>query len=418
MDVGRLGIVALALHMIACSSSKTVSGVFPVMKESCESTAVHNQFLVKWTNGSITTEKANSREDFIREFVEKKLDQIEFVEQDQNVAVPVRHAAAVDLEFADNWGAARIHADDVWTQGIRGQGIKIAVIDTGVDVTHPQLKNQIAYNQGEMGLDDQGRDKSSNGIDDDANGLIDDWAGYHFLLKTGDGVDAADHGTHISGIIAAEHYENTITKGFVQGVAPDSKIIASGFMDHSGGGKISTVIKALDYAVSRGANVINASWGSSSCSANLKEKIASLYDRNIAFVTAAGNETTDIDFFQQFPASYNLKNEFTIGAIGPYNAMADFSNYGDALAHLFAPGVDIYSTVPGGKIAAMSGTSMAAPFVTAAIGLLMSHRPSADLDQIRQAIYQSVETNSLYRNLTHGRLNVAKAIRALELLVP
>lgn len=431
MDVDHRLLLATAaicsLCLTACSQQETASTVFPETLEACQTTAIKNRFVVKWKNGEVSTENGINREQFIKDFVQPHLKQIELVEQDQKIQIPSpsqpHQLRSIPLmpQSADNWGDANINVAPAWQKGITGSGIMVAVVDTGVDASHPQLRNQIAYNLGEYGVDSRGRNKAYNGIDDDGNGLIDDYAGYHFFLDDGSGIDASDHGSHVSGIIAAEHHQTSVISGPVQGVAPGAKILPAGFLDTSGGGNLSDALRAIDYSVARGARIINASWGGAGCSQALKDKITSLYKKNIAFVTAAGNGNQlgglNIDRFLEYPASYDLASQFTVGAIDGYNIIASFSNYGVHSTHVFAPGVDIFSTVPGGGILSMSGTSMATPFVTGTLALLMSHRPQATLDQIRAALYQSVDVSNSYLNATRGRINVARAISELEQLV-
>jgi subtilisin family serine protease len=394
-----------------------------VSADSCQATAVANQFIVKWIDGTFTVEKGESREQFIREFMAPQIAKIAYAEYDQQVHIPSgvglpSPRTGLPPNVADNWGDNDSNAATAWAAGQVGTGVIVGIVDTGVDATNPQLTNQILYNPGESGYDAEGRPKRNNGIDDDGNGIVDDYAGYQFALQNGQGVDAAVHGTHVSGIIAAYHTDVVVNIGPVQGVAPGVKLIPSGFMSQNGSGTISNALLAINYAVSRGARVINASWGGTYCSHSLKDTIAGLYQKNIAFVTAAGNSGDDIDTFQEFPASYNVPAQFTVGATDSTDILAVFSNFGLADTHIFAPGVDITSTAPGGGLLTESGTSMATPFVSGAVAILMGIRPQATLDQIRQALYQSAAFSPSYINASHGRLNIGAAAAAIQQLVP
>ncbi|MCB0363548.1 MAG: S8 family serine peptidase, partial [Bdellovibrionales bacterium] len=352
-------------------------------------------------------EFGKNRESFLRSFVRPQLDKIDYVENDRIVKLDTPQLddkKEQETIRPDNWGIQRIGAENAWSVGVGGQDILIAVIDSGIDIHHPLLKNQIYHNPGEQGLDDEGRSKDDNGIDDDANGLIDDVTGYDFALDTGKIEDHSFHGTHIAGIIAAEHHDSEHLEGHMQGTAPLAKLLPLTFIDSSGAGALGDAIHAIDYAVLMGAKIINASWGGAPCSKILKEKIRSLIQQNILFVSAAGNRGSNIDVQKEYPASYGVESQITVGAVGPLDLMADYSNYGDLSVHLFAPGQRIVSTIPGGGLQAASGTSMAAPFVAGAAALLWSSRPQASSLEIRSLLLASIHPDTSYRNSTQGRL--------------
>jgi thermitase len=179
------------------------------------------------------------------------------------------------------------------------------------------------------------------------------------------------------------------------------------------GGSLSAALKGIDYAIARGAKVINASWGGSGCSQSLRQKISEVAERNVLFVTAAGNSGNNIDRSPEYPAAFNLPLQITVGALGESLAMANYSNYSSTLVHLFAPGSLVVSTVPGNSYAAYSGTSMATPFVAGASAVLLGSNPNMSLSEVRERLFHSVVTNSNYSNFTSGRLNLGAAINAL-----
>lgn len=414
----RQGIfIFLLTGIVGCGDMQYGSETFPEAYGDCYTSADKSKFIVKWKSGSITQETGQNRQQFIRDFVEPKLQEIERVEYDQRISVhhTQAHARKVELSTtADNWGANDINASAAWSRGIRGEGVIVAVVDSGVDAAHPQLAEQIAYNFGESGFDSRGRNKATNGIDDDGNGLVDDYAGYQFALRNAQPADASGHGTHVAGIIAAAHNDSQVKAGRVQGIAPGSKILPSGFLGPNATGRVSDALAAIDYAVARGARVINASWGGSLCSQVLKDRINRLASENVAFVTSAGNNGADIDRSHEYPASYNLPMQITVGATNYFNLVAIFSNYGDQRTHLFAPGDEIISTYPGGLMAVMSGTSMAAPFVSGALALMISYKPQASIAELREALLNSTEYSPSYRSVSRGRLNVASALQSIE----
>lgn len=374
----------------------------------CESTAVPNQFLVGWKDGSFSVEKAKDREDFIKK-MEPYKDQIDFAENDQIIRIekppaPAVSASVTTMSDTTTWGQDMVAAPDVWAQGVLGEGVTVAVIDSGVDLTHPQLQNQLYTNPGEI---------PDNGIDDDDNGLIDDVHGYDFAADTGHVTDGTGHGTHVAGIIAADH--NT---GSVKGLAPKAKILALDFMNDAGEGQISNAIIAMYYAASQGAKVINASWGGAPCSKNLRNAIQALASEGVLFISASGNGDSrgiglNLDVDPEYPAAFGLSNQITVGASSSRDYMAGFSNYSRTLVGLLAPGVGIYSTYPGNRIRALDGTSMATPFVSGAVALLMSAHPEASSAQIRSAILDSVDPGN-YPVSSGGRLNIKKALTALS----
>jgi subtilisin family serine protease len=429
MDVRRVLFGTLfLLALTGCSKTKTVQTVYPKVSDSCADHALPQRHVVRWITGNVTLLEGGTREEVIESFVAANLEQLDFIEPDFSVKLPRPQAAGnlptSTLTSADNWGVVRINAGAAWANGARGGGITVAVVDTGMDLSHKQLSNQIAYNKGESGTDASGNDRSNNGVDDDRNGFVDDYNGYDFTANAAEPWDYNSHGSHVAGIILAEHSDSEPgPQPHVQGVAPDARVIPLAFIDRSGEGSLFNAMRAIDYAAMRGARVINASWGGSGCSTVLRDQIAGLYNKNVIFVAAAGNGDNngigyDIDFFPEYPAAFNLLAQLTVGAVGQFDSRARFSNYGRKAVHLFAPGVDIVSTVPQNEMGPMTGTSMATPFIVGAIASLLSHRPQASMDQIRAALYASAHSDSSYKNASQGRLDLGAAVAELERLAP
>ncbi|MGZ3723194.1 MAG: S8 family peptidase, partial [Bdellovibrionales bacterium] len=270
----------------------------------------------------------------------------------------------------------------------------------------------------EFGADTHGGRKENNQVDDDANGYVDDYSGYDFVHNHGLLGDNQYHGTHVSGIVAGAHHDTTAKiEPYVQGVAPDAKLLPLAFLDDQGSGNMSDAVRAINYAVSRGARVINASWGGTECSATLRDAIAGLNAKNVIFVAAAGNDSANVDRNPEYPASLNLLSQITVGATGDHDYMAQYSNYGLAAVHIFAPGTNIVSTLPGGQMGFLSGTSMATPFVTGAVALLLSAVPDATPAQIRLALYNSSAKYADYLNASRGRLDLGRALTELHTIV-
>lgn len=410
-------VVALSLLNTSCGSERPAAKIFQETSVECSGDVIPNRFLVKFKNGSVQTVSASSKDALIDGFLTDHLQKVEYAEHDFKVRMSVDNAKMYFKSGSNNWGAKKINADSLWQQGFRGAGVTVAIIDSGMDVSHPQLRYRLAKNSGEVGLDDQGKDKSTNNVDDDRNGLVDDAYGFDFVTNSPLTSDHTYHGTHVAGVIAAEHSDSTAgPSNYVQGLAPEANLLPLAFLDDQGSGSISDAVRALYYAIVRGAKVINASWGGSQCSRSLADAIASLDSLGVVFVAAAGNERLNIDRQFTYPASLDLPALFTVGATGENDFMADFSNYGVKAVHLFAPGVDIVSTVPGG-MATLSGTSMAAPFVSGALALLKSAEPSATPTQIRTALYQSATHYSDYLNASQGRIDLKEALTELRKLL-
>ncbi|UOF00452.1 S8 family peptidase [Bdellovibrio reynosensis] len=410
MDVQKiLSAVACIFVLAACSNEKSASTVFPengaLDSNACLGQAVQNKFIVQWEDGKFTVESAANAEEFTKNFIEPQLEKIRFVEFDRQLQIKKADDVRV-AGISDSWGQDMIGARNVWSQGIYGQNIKVAVVDSFVDTTHPQLAPRIAVNTAEV---------ANNGVDDDRNGVVDDYYGAVFVSVPSGSDTPSSHGSHVAGIIAADH-----TKGSVEGVAPQAQIIPAQFIANDGGGSLGDAVLALQYSANRGAKIINASWGGAPCVTSLRNTFIELEKKGILVIVAAGNDGRDVDLYPEFPASFNLANQITVAASSVTDFMTAWSNSGFQYVHVAAPGERILSTIPGNSTAYMDGTSMAAPFVSGAAALLWSARPNATAAQIKTAILQSVDVDPghEFKVNTRGRINVQKALQLLKQLVP
>ncbi len=266
-----------------------------------------------------------------------------------------------------NWGVDAVNAPDAWAQGFTGQGVTVAVIDSGVDYTHPDLAANIWQNPGEI---------AANGIDDDGNGFIDDVRGWDFVSSDADPMDVDGHGTHVAGTIAAPNNGVGVT-----GIAPNATIMpvrAIGSDNSSSGslpsGSAFDLASSVRYATDNGADVINLSLGGEMPSDVLFDAVRYASDRGTTVVMASGNSGSATP---NFPANYASQTGIAVGAVDRNNAIAPFSNRaGGWLDYVVAPGVDITSTTPNNTYQTFQGTSMAAPHVTGTAALVRSANPN------------------------------------------
>ena len=408
MDVVRLRNLictfAFAILSTACAKVTPVPNNLAAQEASCPNSILSTQFLVRWNDGHLSVETAESKDSFLNDFAKNHQNEISFIEYNTKIEVTpyadsLVHTAALNQ---DTYATEMIEAGSVWTAGFKGQGILVGVVDSAVDYHHVNIFPRLAQNTKEI--------NGITGVDDDGNGLVDDKYGYDFANNMPEPTPQ-NHGTHVAGIIAADATVSNPMKS----VAPQAQIIPANFMT-STSGDVATAITAMKYVVSRGARIINASWGGPACSSALSTEISALASQNVLFVSAAGNDGEDITLFNEWPAKFNLPAQLTVGANSYSGLQTSWSNSSATLVQFTAPGEDILSTVPGGY-GYMSGTSMAAPVVSGAAALLWSARPQASVAQIKQALVSSVDANSSL-TVSRGHINVRKALDALKRLVP
>ncbi|TWT30622.1 S8 family serine peptidase [Blastopirellula retiformator] len=339
-----------------------------------------------------------------------------------NALLPT-HLATSDTQADSLWGLdnqgqtggtvdADIDAPEAWEVTTGNPNVVVAVVDTGVDYSHPDLIHSMWVNPGEI---------AGDGIDNDGNGFVDDVYGYDFLNNDGDPMDDNMHGTHVAGTIAAEGDNG---QGVV-GVASSASIMALKFLSASGSGSTADAVRALNYATMMkklyGVNVVatNNSWGGGEYSSALYSAIKASGDEDILFVAAAGNNGANNDVTPQYPANYGLDNVISVAATDHNDQLANFSNYGGQTVDIAAPGVSIVSTITRGRYLSLSGTSMAAPHVSGVIALAYSANPSATMDQIKAAILDGADNVAGLQGKvsTGGRLNALGTLQELNFTV-
>lgn len=295
--------------------------------------------------------------------------------------------AGVDIRALDAWNV---------TTGIKENGPVIAIIDTGVDYTHPDLMNNMWINPGEV---------PGDGLDNDGNGYVDDIHGANTVANTGDPDDDNNHGSHCAGVIGAE-----AGNGGMVGINWGAQLMGAKFLGANGGGTTADAIKAILYVSANGARIVNNSWGGGQFSQACKDVMAA---SPCLHICAAGNDGMDNDSKPSWPASFGLDNQIVVAAHNNKDELAGFSNRGNKSVHLAAPGVNIHSTMKDGTYGLMSGTSMATPHVTGVAGLIASAYPNADNEAIKSRILSGVDPMPerwAKRLITGGRLNALKAL--------
>lgn len=300
-----------------------------------------------------------------------------------------------------NWALSAIHAQSTVQSFVKKKTVTVAVIDTGADLEHPALANQIWQNPGETGPDSQGHDKATNNIDDDQNGFIDDVNGWDFVSQQKTIADNHGHGTHIAGIVHA--------------VSPDTKLMILKYFDPriKGTDTLQTLIQAIHYAIQNKADIINFSGGGSAFSLLEKAAIHQAELAGILVIAASGNESQNADQHPFYPASYGLQNILSVTAHNAQNWTLQSSNYGTRNVQISAPGQDIMSLLPGGGQGEMTGTSQATAFVTGAAALLRAQRPDLSPAQVVSHIKGSsrFETSLTGFSASSGRLDVNRVLR-------
>jgi len=283
-----------------------------------------------------------------------------------------------------------ISAEQAWDIQTGSREVIVAVIDTGIDHTHPDLKNNMWVNEAEK--------NGLPGVDDDGNGYVDDIYGYDFVNNDGNPMDDHGHGTHCAGTIGAEGDDGA---GIV-GVAWHVRLMGIKFLSAGGSGTLANAIKSIDYATKMGAHIQSNSWGGGGFTQLLKEAIERSRDKNALFVAAAGNESNDNDAHPSYPATYDVDNIVSVAALDNSGQLAYFSSYGKKTVHVAAPGVDVTSSVPyttnRSGYDTWSGTSMATPHVAGAAALLVSQNPNITYAEMKTRIMSGARVMASLRN--------------------
>ena len=318
-----------------------------------------------------------------------------------------------DPQFIEQWAlqnsgqrggkeGADISAPLAWATTTGSEEVVVAVLDTGVDYNHEDLKPNMWT-----------RPASMEAYQDADLGSVDDEYGFNAVENASDPMDDNGHGTHCAGIIGAEG-ENDLG---IAGVNWKVRIMPLKFMNAGGSGTTKDAIEAINYAINRkkaGVNVriISASWGSTQRSRALEDVIRKAYEADILFVAAAGNSSVSNDRTPHFPSSYNVPNVVSVAALDRNDQLAKFSNWGAKSVAIGAPGVDILSTWLGNAYEEKSGTSMATPVVAGVAALIVAEHQGMSVDDVRKKLLASTDPIVALKGktVTGGRINAAKAL--------
>ena len=282
------------------------------------------------------------------------------------------------------------------------KNIIVAIIDTGIDTHHPDLKDNLWINHKEK--------TGIPGVDDDNNGYIDDIHGWNFPDNNNNVRDRHGHGTHVAGIIGGKG------KKCYPGIAPEVSLMILKYYHPSASGNenLENTIKSIRYAINNGAHIINFSGGGSEPNAREEEVIIDAFEKQIVFVTAGGNEHSDTKDKPYYPASYNLPNIFAVGATNEQDEHSHFSNKGaDITAH--APGTKIYSTLPSSRCGFLTGTSQSTPIFTGGAVLVKSHHKLTQAADIIAHLKATLDRKQQLagKSQSSGRANLHKALGSL-----
>jgi subtilisin family serine protease len=304
--------------------------------------------------------------------------------------------------LADQWALSRpaaIGAWEAWTQSY-GDGVTVAVLDSGVQLDHPDLAGNLWTNPGEI---------AGNGVDDDANGVVDDVNGANIVSGGGDVSDDEGHGTHVAGIIAARA-GNGIGG---MGLAPKARIMVVKVLDANRAGNASQLARGIRYAVDAGARILNVSLNGDATNDDLDAAVHYASHKGATIVASAGNNGRDLDLRPSYPACSTDPAVISVTASDKGGSLLGFANRGLGSVDIAAPGAEILSTGRGSRYEFRAGTSMAAPYVAGTLALLAAVRPDLSQADLRAALLSSAALRGLEGLLGSGELNAGKAMHAI-----
>lgn len=312
-----------------------------------------------------------------------------------------------DARIAEQTYLSDIGAFDVWSAVTGNPDLTVAILDSGIDLTHPDLEANLWINEGEV---------PGNGTDDDGNGYIDDANGYNFNAATADNQDDKGHGTHGAGVIGA--VGNNGIGG--AGINWNVNLLPLKITDADGKASLAAAVEAINYAIENHARVINASWVMTLSTPDkvnlLQTAIQDAVSAGIVFVAAAGNNAgQDIDATPLYPASLDVPGVVTVAAVDADHVLASFSNIGANSVDLAAPGTGILSTALGGDFSSSAGTSVATTVVSGAAALMLAQKPSLSPAEVRNILMETATPSASLsgKTVSGGTLNLKGALASL-----
>jgi subtilisin family serine protease len=309
-------------------------------------------------------------------------------------------AGASDPRAQDQWsltGDDAMGAETAWRQTTGADDVTVAIVDSGIDLGHPDLAPNLWTNAGEI---------PGNGVDDDGNGYVDDVHGYDFVEGDGTPQDANGHGTHVAGIAGARGGNGIGGSG----IAWHARLMAIRVLDGDARGTTTTVAQGIRYAVDNGARIVNLSLAGPKGTADLDAAVTYAHDRGVLIVVAAGNDGADLAAAPTYPTAYPQDNVLGVAATKQDGSLSPVSDYGPG-ADLAAPGEQILSTALGGGYEWRTGTSMAAPHVAGALVLLAAARPDLGGAALRDALLGATRRTGL--PVATGGLDAGAALKAV-----
>ncbi|HYJ86711.1 MAG TPA: S8 family serine peptidase [Pyrinomonadaceae bacterium] len=325
--------------------------------------------------------------------------EVEFAEPNFLIKPDQTSTGAVpsDAQFAEQWAlrntgqnggqyGSDIGVTSAWEKTTGTPATVIAVIDSGIDFSHPDLVNNQWTNP----------EPSTAG----------DLHGWDYTTDNGTIKDEQGHGTAIAGIIAAQGNNSA----GISGVMWRASLMSLRVLDNTGTGDIGNAVEAIDYAVAHGAQVINISWGTSGESLALKDVIERAMRNGVVVVCSAGNGSQDVEATPYYPASYGLRDLIAVGATDNFDRLTTWSNWGSRNVTVAAPGIDVLTTKMGGGYWNVTGTSASAPLVAGVAGLIKSVNPALNTNDVAQAIENEVrKVASLSGKVSSGGVVSASA---------
>jgi len=383
LDVWGHKYLFLILVLTGCGGSdeSTDPRAVEALNQACVEGRISGEFVVKMSDGSFELITAVSKKHLLKKIKNSKF-KVKAESFEPNFRVIDRSSfSKIDLHSNQNddysEGPLFINADYLWDRGFKGAGAVTALIDSGYDFNHLLLEGSVLEN-----VFDLGDDEDRNGFKGDRFG----WDSFNNRPLTG---DLGKHGTYVGSVIAGAH-----TNGIRLSVAPDSKIVPIAALQSSENGETdatgdsNSIIKAIDYAISRNVDFINASWGGDLCSNFIRERIRAATDSGIVFITSAGNAAADLDKVISFPASLPFELLLSVGSSKLDQNRESNSNFGNPV-DFFALGKNVVVASPQNQLGSVTGTSVATPFITGGLALLKSAFPEASSEALIRALHES-----------------------------